>query len=72
MEEKLSELINRFGGRCISKNGRIYCVILSDYSAGFRVHFKVIFPEKELTFIYFDGKYDVWRVDEKLDKQIKI
>ncbi len=64
MEEKLKELVNKFRGRSISKNGRVYCIIPSEYSTGFRIHFKVIFPDRELTFIYFDGKFDVWRVDK--------
>lgn len=65
MEKELKELVNRFGGYYFLKNGKVYCAIPSEYSISFGTHFKSIFPDKELTFIYFDGKFDMWRVDKK-------
>lgn len=70
MEEKLKELVEKFRGKCIFKNGKAYCIIPFEYSYGFKIHFKVFFPKKDLTFIYFDGKFDVWRVNgEEFKKQ---
>ncbi|MEO0275384.1 MAG: hypothetical protein ABIM60_01190 [candidate division WOR-3 bacterium] len=68
MEEKLQELIIKFGGEKINRDGKLYIKIPPEKSYSFEIHFKTLFPKKDLVFIFFDGKYDVWRVEERILK----
>lgn len=68
MKEKIEELIIKFDGEKINRDGKIYIKLPPKKSYPFEVHFKILFPDKELVFIFFDGKYDVWRVEEKILK----
>jgi len=65
MEDKIRELVNKFEGEIINSEDKIYIKIVPEKSNLFICCFKIHFPDKELTFIYFDGKYEIWRIEEK-------
>jgi len=65
MEEKLKELVNKFEGEIVNSENKIYLKIAPEKSNLFTCYFKIHFPNKELNFVYFDGKYEIWRIEEK-------